>query len=455
MFPAALILLALLQDPRAEYGKRTQDLSRYFWEERLTVADWCQKNGLYRESRDLLQFMLLHIPGRHPYKTRAQTRLKGSWTRKPNTATSKKREDYLRRLESYYRSCADRCFELHEFARSHKLDAQAAEALDHTIRYYADHPKAREMRGEVNVAGFGWIPCDEADRVRTRTVLLESADPETLAAEDNRHNDWETAWIVRSPHYLIRGDLPFAKLKGALETLEVLYGELKAFCSGTLNEPATPMGVYYFRNGHDLEKLKATLPGTPENALCFFHGMTNIAYVLSFEGGRVGAIGRTDVELLLHEATHQWIDIASEERVWSIYQQAMSRGDALDNYWIVEGIATYFSTLRMEKGAPVLGREPERLSSVRRWLEEGTLPFLSPFLALDPQEFLRDPVRHYPIAYAFTDFLLHGSEGKHAPAFKTFLREFYLGNSTMETLEKTFGTDLKTLEEEFHAHLKP
>ncbi len=114
---ALLIALAASQDPKAKYLQCRLDQMQYFWEQRLELADWARANGLYQEARGLLEYMARNIPGFHPLKSRAQTRLNGSWKRKPDEADEKKTADYQERLRTYYRETADRAFSAYRQAR--------------------------------------------------------------------------------------------------------------------------------------------------------------------------------------------------------------------------------------------------------------------------------------------------------------------------------------------------
>jgi hypothetical protein len=107
---ALLVLLAPTQEAKARYLQARADQMQYFWVTRLELADWARANGLNEEARSLLEFMVRNIPGFHSLKSKAETRLKGSWRRNPTRADAKRLADYQERLRDYYRGTADRAF---------------------------------------------------------------------------------------------------------------------------------------------------------------------------------------------------------------------------------------------------------------------------------------------------------------------------------------------------------
>ena len=413
-----LLLLSLVpQDAKQRYAQKVTDMNEYFWKERIKIAEWAKGAGLYREARTLLEFMVKNIEGRHPYKSKAEGILTGSWKKKANTATDAKQKEYVKKLETYYRGVADRCWDAYKIAKGGGMTEEAKLCFAKTVEFFQDHEAARKERGEVKVEGFGWVSAADA-----KLPVVERADE----AEDASHSTWATAWVIRSKHYLLRTDLPAKRATAVLEVLEKLYESLRAWCEGAFAEPQGPMGIYFFRNGRDLEIEKAKLP-SPPSAVAFFHGMTNIVYLRSFDSSREqgDGIGRSDMEFLMHEATHQYLDMGSEQRVFSIFQQSNQRADAVDNYWIVEGIANVFAT----------SEKDWRTVAAKDLLKQDKLPPLRMFVMKNYEEFLADPMSNYTIATVVARFLMDKDKKK----FVEFLKEYYLGNGSVEAFEKIVG----------------
>lgn len=417
LLAAVLVFACQGSDAKQRYAQKVADMNDYFWKERIKIAEWAKGAGLYREARSLLEFMVKNIDGRHPYKSRADNLLTGSWKKKANTATEAKQKDYAKKLEAYYRGVADRCWDAYKIAKGGGMAEEAKLCFAKTVEFYHDHDAARKERGEVKVEGFGWVSAADA-----KLPVLDRADE----SEDAAHSTWATAWVLRSKHYLLRTDLPAKRATAVLELLEKLYETLRTWCEGTFAEPPGPMGIYFFRNGRDLEMEKAKLPNPP-NAIAFFHGMTNIVYLRSFDSAREqgDGVGRSDMEFLLHEATHQYLDMGSEQRVFSIFQQSNQRADALDNYWIVEGIANVFATPEKDW----------RTELAKSLLQQGKMPALRLFILKNYEEFLANPYENYTIATVVARFLMDKNKKK----FLEFLKEYYLGNGSVESFEKILG----------------
>ncbi|MBI2901416.1 MAG: DUF1570 domain-containing protein [Planctomycetes bacterium] len=443
-----LFLAALsLQDAKQRYNEKIQEMNQLFWTERLKIADWAKEAGLYREAREHYEFMVKNIPGSHPYKARASNQLVGPWKKQPNKAAEAKQKEYAKRLDAYYRSVADRCFEAYRIAKSGGLAEEARTCLGKTVEFYLAHPAARKERGEERVEGFGWVPKADADLSR---AAVPAGPPDELEKDDAKHETWGTAWVVRSKHYLLRTDLPIRRAVAVLELLEKLYDALVAWCEGTFTEPAPPLGVYFFRKTRDLEAERARLPGA-RSTVAFYHQFTGVVYVRSFDSAaeQGDGVGRSDQEFLLHECAHQFFDLAAGARIVSTFQQADQRADAPDNFWIMEGIAGYFSTLRFENGEAKLGGDTWRLPEVRKLLSSGRLPGLRAFLTLNGDEFLARSAENYAIAYAFAAYL---AETRKKP-FVAFLKEYYLGSGSVDAFEKAVGKTEK-LEPEFRGWLE-
>jgi hypothetical protein len=413
---AVLILLAPPQDAKSRYLQAHADQMQYFWETRLELADWARANGLNEEARTLLEFMVRNIAGSHPLKSKAETRLKGSWKRNPTRADAKRLADYQERLRDYYRETADRAFVAYRHAKRAGLGKEARKSLDDTIEYFLDHEEGRRERGEAKVEGFGWVPERDAEVARRNLVEVEK-----LPEDDATHGTWENAWVVRSKHYLMRSDLPPSRIRAVIDLLEKFYPQAAAFVEGEFQEPPLPLGVYFFRSREDFDAVRQGLRRSFEG-IAFYHGMTNLVYLHSFEAAPA------DEAVLLHECVHQYLDRAAEGTACSYLESLSSRADVADNYWIVEGIAVTLAAM---------GRE----SPVRR----AAIPKLAEFCALSYEEFLRKGHENYAAAHLLCRYLIERDKAK----FVRFLREYYRGNGTTANLTKTLGASLEEIEKGF------
>lgn len=404
--------------------------SRQFWENSLKIAERAKADGLYREARALLEMVTRGISGRHPYKSKAMNLLAGSWKNRANRGDA---AAFRERLWRHFEESADLCFAAYEVAKSNGLQKEAGIALDETLRYYLHHERARRERGEVHVKDFGWVPSSEAESIRRNTFALDG-----LPEDTSGHDTWKNAWVIRSKHYVVRSDLPLETIKTTLDRLEKLYEEVMDLVKSAFPEPPLPLRVYLFRHRKDFDKARQGLRGYT-NVAAFYHGHTNTTYVRSFDTARAGpesALGRGDAWTLLHECTHQILDRAAEGEVGSYFQSANLEGDVAENYWVVEGIATYFGS-------------GGKARSVRKALARIKLPPLKEFCAYDYRRFLQGGGYHYVIAQGLCEYLI----GKDRDRFVSFLREYYRGQGTEANFRHSFGARPEGIEKAFRGWL--
>ena len=418
-----LLLLVAPQEGKSRYLQARADQMQFFWETRLELADWARSNGLNEEARSLLEFMVRNIAGFHPLKSKAETRLKGSWRRNPTRADAGRLADYQERLRDYYRGTADRAFAAYRAAKRAGLEKEARQSLEETLEYFLDHEEARRERGEVKVEGFGWVPERDAEVARRNLVEVDQ-----LPEDDGKHATWEDARVVRSKHYLVRSDLPPSRIRAVCELLERFYPVAAAFTEGEFKEPPVPLGVWFFRRREDFDAVRLGLRRSFDG-LAFYHALTNLVYLHSFEADPAGRPGAVDAAVLLHECAHQFLDRAAEGTSFSYLESLSSRADVADNYWVVEGIAVALAGMARETPP----RPPDRRTPV---------PKLADFCALGYDEFLKGGHANYATASLLCRYLVDRDRAK----FVRFLREYYRGHGTTAHFTRTMDASLEDLE---------
>jgi hypothetical protein len=275
-----MILLFMLvgadaQDARVEYARQVSSMNTFFWKERLSLANWAKSRGLHSEARAHFEFMLKNISGTHPYKTRARKSLRGSWSKKEDSASEAVRREYRNKLQRYFTGTADRCFRAYEIAKRGGLANEARASLSKTVQFYTDHEKARKARGEVKVEAFGWVSEADAAMIGRNLFRVGERSLDGLQLKDKEHSTWNNAWVVRSEHFFIRTDLPIRTAVEALELLEDFYKGMKSWLGEGFELPKRPMGLYLFCHSQDLERVRRDLPGAPSST-AFYHGLTNL-----------------------------------------------------------------------------------------------------------------------------------------------------------------------------------
>lgn len=429
---AALAPIRVNAQDRSAYSEALLSLSTYLWDRRISLADWCKSNGFVREARGHYQFIVLNGGAGNPSVSQAQRKLKGDWKNKPNESDPEKWAKYREKLHEYFQELGARAWRIHVAAEKAKLKKEPAEWLDKTVQFYLDQPEARAKRGEEKVEAFGWVPKAEAEQARQAVDHTQD-----LSAKDEEHRSWDRAWVVRSPHFMLRttvGNREAARILELLEKARTVFFE-------TLGSRMKPfdyrVGIYLFANGADAEAVRSKAFGIGASQAFggFFNCVTNIAYLHA-----------GDENTLLHELTHQLAHNAMGHETWSLLQQADVRSDSPDNYWVMEGLAVYFGGLKFESGGPVF-RGPRNRADLAP-------PEMREFLGYDQGAFSKNAGLNYTLAGELTRYLMEGNGGKRRDAFLDFVREYYLGNSTLVTLEKSLGLKIPDLEKEFVAWLK-
>src|SRR5262245_53657470 len=198
----ALVVLAATPpagaQERSAYTQALLRLNTQLWDARIDLAVWCKSNGLVREARGHYQFIVLNGGAGNPYTSKAQARLRGDWKNKAGEADPEKWIRYREKLHEYFRELGDRSWRIHLAAEKAKRK-DAAEWLGKTVHFYLDQPDARAKRGEEKVEAFGWVPRAEAEQARKAVDVATD-----LSAQDDEHRTWDRAWVIRSPHFLLR-----------------------------------------------------------------------------------------------------------------------------------------------------------------------------------------------------------------------------------------------------------
>jgi hypothetical protein len=377
--------------------------------------------------------------------------------------------------------------------------ALADQCLRAVLERRPDHPEARRLLGYVPYEG-GWATPYAAQLLRKGNVLhatygwvpaswvphLEQGDLPAptepgqrqvrwLPAReaDRLHGDWAKAWKIPTEHFLIQTNVPLSEaitFSRQLEELHELFFSLLADVFGEAlplarrfrdpkmtGEPrANPHTVYYFatrqeyidyltpRQGPDIEQsLGIYIPpkgGKEKRAP---------AYFFRDEGGQLPVTAT-----LYHEVSHQ---LLFESGLGD--PNAYQRNDG--NYWVFEGLGTYFETLRTESDGSLevgglVGRriEEAKTSLVRK---NEYIP-LAQFVRFD-QDGLHQGNAYvkYQEAHALGLFFMQAQGGRYREAFLDYVRDAARGRlkrATGRSLEDRVGVPCKRLDAEVIDFLK-
>lgn len=387
---------------------------------------------------------------------------------------------------------------LRAVANSPKEYSLADECLRAALARQPDHQEARRLLGYVpheggwatpyavrqlkagNVldATYGWVPKSWIAHLEKGELPapLERGQgkPRWLpAAEaDQLHSPWERAWKIPTEHFVIRANVPLAEaieFGRQLEDFHQLFYSLLADVFGERlplaqrvrskkagELEAKPHEVYYFATQQEFVDFLQPLQGPGiARSLGIYIPITGKdkrqpAYFFRDVGGQLPVAAT-----LYHEVSHQ---LLFESGLGD--PEGYQRNDG--NYWVFEGLGTYFETLTRTKDGTleVGGLVGKRMEAARAHLvgKDEYIP-LEEFVSYSQSRFNADEsvFLHYQEAHALAVFLMQAEGGKYREGFLEYVSDAYRGRVRRlsgRSLEDRLGVAYKTLDAEFLAYLK-
>jgi hypothetical protein len=362
-----------------------------------------------------------------------------------------------------------------------------------------DHPEARRLLGYVPHDGgwatpfavrqlklgsvlhptYGWVPSAWVPHLEEGQLpgppTRGQREPRWLpAAEADRlHEPWEQAWRIPTEHFLIRSNVPLSEAIAFSRQLEDfhqlffalladLFGERLPLAqrfrhSAKVGEPeARPHEVHYFASKDQFVAYLQPLQGPSiAGSLGIYIPITGRdkrrpAYFFRDAGGQLPVTAT-----LYHEVSHQ---LLFESGLGD--PEAYLRNEG--NYWVFEGLGTYFETLeRSTDGVlEVGGRVGRRMEAARAHLiDRGEYIPLDEFVAYDQARFNADQhvFLHYQEAHALAVFFMQAAGRKYREGFLEYVGDAYKGRVRRlggRSLDSHLGVRYKALDAEFLAYLK-
>ena len=319
-----------------------------------------------------------------------------------------------------------------------------------------------------------WVPHLEKGELPENGGVAEGSERWILAEQANaRHRDWANAWTIHTEHFQIRTNVPLAEsiaFGRHLETLHDLFDSLMADVIGeasplavryktpdlTGEKPTEPHIVWYFAERREyIEYLRASQPKIEESIGIYLPPRKpkthrGCAYFFRDQGGDLPVTAT-----LFHEVSHQLL-----------FESGVARNDAYKNnagnYWVFEGMGTYFETLQLNDDGSVrigglVGRRNEEARI--RLVATDALEPLNLFVQSDVKAFNADRLiyRHYQQASALTSLLMDGHGGDYREPFLVYLRDACKGSlrrGSGHSLSERLGVDYPTLQAELLDYLK-
>ncbi|MDB5352450.1 MAG: hypothetical protein JWN86_3697 [Planctomycetota bacterium] len=326
--------------------------------------------------------------------------------------------------------------------------------FDWVLADWAPHLDRGELPGDFSSSGkpVSWLPAEAADAKR---------------------EEFSRGWQIKTaPHFEIRTNVPLAesivfgrRLEGFQEMFlsqfaDVIGAERLPLAIRFAKPTQKPVAadkkfeVYYFARRPEYVQFLKDQFGLNEDISLGYYMPPSEAR--RFAKAKPRSYFYRDLEnpiaahsTLYHEASHQILfEMAGKSNVDSLPS----------NYWIWEGLGTYFETLEAQEDGTLLvgGLVGPRIEQAReKLIVNGEYVPLAKFVEMDKAAFgdPQDVYRNYAQAMALTAFFLNGENRTYREAFLDYVADAYRGK-LKTPLSGRLGVPYTTLDAQFKAFLK-
>lgn len=450
------------EDLRVAFDRRLQELLAY-----------CTANSLDQEVAEIRGL----IAPRDPQKIEAHALPRGVQPEIPNDLPPERAEAIrnLRRIRS------DHAHELYLLSRravQRGFPSFAYELLPEVAAANPDHVAARRLLGYVRNGDewvtpfekqmalrnvwhdrYGWLPKSHVERYVTGERYVNGRWM-SAAQEAEIRRDFRNAWEVRTEHFLVKTNYSLERGVEVARKLEVFHDYMRRTFAAFFHSPEQlqrlfeggaargpqlavprPYVVHYFRTKDEYQR--ALIHKIPQISITkgLYYTTDRVSYFFHDE----------NVEpTLYHEATHQMF--------YEIFPGERMIADAA-NFWIIEGIACYLESFRVEDGYYSVG-DPNyvRFLNARfRYLNDGYYVPLARFASVGMRAFQNDPniARNYSQASGLAHFFMHYEGGRYRDALVTHLAQLYDPRSTRaQSLADLTGVSFEKLDRQYGEYLR-
>jgi hypothetical protein len=389
---------------------------------------------------------------------------------------------------------ADALFELAKRAAEAGQLSLAFQWATETLRENPDHADARRVLGYEQRDGrwltpygarmadagktwhskFGWLAEADIPRYESGERLVGTR---WVSTEDDtaRRKDIKNGWQVRTDHFLVTTNHSLEAAVGLAARLERLHQVWRQLFAGfylTENEvrhlfagerqprkQVRPFRVYYHKDREEYSaELRRRQPRVAETLGIYFDANREAHF---FAGNGVAAggsparssTGGPPVATLYHEAVHQ------------LFQESKPAAKQIGNsanFWVVEGVATYFETLT-EHADGVAGlyytvgeSSAGRLPKARERLLSGFYVPLAELTRLGKDDLQRHAAiaEVYSQSAAMTAFLMEGELGRYREPLIRYLEAVYAGRDNDQFLADATGVGYDELDAQYRRYME-
>jgi hypothetical protein len=360
---------------------------------------------------------------------------------------------------------ADSLFELAKRAAEAGQLSLAFEWATEAVRENPDHADARRVLGYEQHDGQ-WLTPFGKRMVDAGKVWNPKVGWTTPADAEKTRKPGRDGWQVRTDHFLVTSNASqaaAAELAARLERLHQIWRqhfagfyfserEVRELFAGERRprERHSPFRVYYHRDRSDyVAALKRRQPRIAETLGIYFDTEREAHFF-------AGDDKNDDQKLatLHHEAVHQ---LFQETR------PATRRAGETANFWVIEGIATYFETLREHRdpqaglyctiGEPSAGRLP---SARKRLVKEKFYVPLDALVRLGKDDLQRFPelAKLYSQTTGLAAMLMDCDGGRYREPLVVYLTAVYAGRDNANSLSDATGATNSELDAAYRRYLE-
>lgn len=372
---------------------------------------------------------------------------------------------------------ADRLFALGKTAADAGRCTEAARLAYATLHVNSDHEAARKLLGYRKLDGrwvtefgasmqragsvwherFGWLPTAHVVRYEAGERYLNGR--WVPAADDAAFRTTiEKGWKIDTEHFRLTTNVSLeegVRLAGRLESLYHVWRQLFARYHTPAAEwkrlydggeprklPPKRYPVKYYRSKAEyIAALKKREPRIELTSGIFMND-DDTAYFYADEK-------ETNDGFLFHEVVHELFMLTR-----STTQAVATKG----NFWIVEGIACYFESLKLHDGYAELGDPTNarmHAARYRRLVDDFYVPLaeLTTFSMQKLQSDERLP-RLYSQASGLAWFLMHAQNGNYREPTVEYLTAVYAGTDSAKTPAEKLGKAYDELDREYLSYLQ-
>ncbi|HEV2864350.1 MAG TPA: tetratricopeptide repeat protein [Pyrinomonadaceae bacterium] len=256
-----------------------------------------------------------------------------------------------------------------------------------------------------------------------------------LAAQAASAKDTWTS--VRSQNFFLVGNASEKEIRGVAARLEEFREVFTQLFPGARHKSPVPTTVVVFKNDSSYKPFKPVVGGKVSEVAGYFQAGEDVNYItLTTERRRDDPFA-----VIYHEYVHLLVE------------NTMGRSSVPP--WFNEGLAEYYSTLRIEDGRKVyLGDLIE--NHIYHLREQRLIP-LKQLFEVDNYSLHRNGHQarglFYAESWALVHYLILGNEGRRLPQVGKFLQLLDQKKPTEEAFREAFQTDIASIEKELKDYI--